>query len=115
MRQFTRMATIAAGLALLSPFASAYYYWIYYAGRSAPFTRIPVKFDLTQGDAYGLQGQSVQYMISSGGPKAMVKGDTFPNLINQIRAAAGVWNRVGTSGIRLAFGGLSPMTSPAPA
>ncbi len=115
MRRVTRMAAMAAGLALLSPFASAYYYWIYYAGRSAPFTRVPVKFDLTQGDAYGLQGQTVQYFISSTGPHAMMQGDSFPNLINQIRAAASVWNRVGTSGIRLAFGGLSPMNSPAPA
>lgn len=112
MRQLARVATILAGLALLSPFASAYYYWVYFAGRSGPFTQIPLKFDLTQGDPYGLQNKTVPFLISSNGPGTMMPGDTFPNLINQIRAAANVWNGVGTSGIRLAFGGLSPMTTP---
>ncbi|HML15375.1 MAG TPA: matrixin family metalloprotease [Bryobacteraceae bacterium] len=112
MRRLARVAMILAGLGLLSPFASAYYYWIYFAGRSGPFTAIPVKFDLAAGDQHGVQNNTVPFMISTEGPTAMMPGDTFSNLVNQIRAAANVWNSVGTSAIRLAFGGLSPMTTP---
>jgi hypothetical protein len=67
MRHLARVATILAGLAVLSPFASAYYYWVYFAGHNSPFAQIPLKFDLTQGDQYGLQNKTVPFLISSGG------------------------------------------------
>jgi uncharacterized protein (TIGR03437 family) len=106
MRYVVRLTMLAAALAVLSPIASAYYYWIYFAGRSGPFTPIPAKFDLST-----LPNQSIPYLISSQGPAVMVPGDTFNALISQIRLAASVWN-IPTSGAKLNFGGLSPMTQP---
>jgi uncharacterized protein (TIGR03437 family) len=106
MRYVVRLTALAAALAVLSPIASAYYYWIYFAGRSAPFTPIPAKFDLST-----LPNQSIPYLISSQGPAVMAPGDTFNALISQIRLAASVWNTP-TSAAKLNFGGLSPMTQP---
>lgn len=107
MRPFLRLARVAAVVAALSPVASAYYYWIYFAGDSGPFTPIPARFDLSS-----LPNQAIPYLISSQGPAVMMPGDTFNALISQIQAAANVWNGVPTSAARLNFGGLSPMTQP---
>jgi uncharacterized protein (TIGR03437 family) len=106
MRSVVRLTVLAAALAVLSPIASAYYYWIYFAGRSGPFLPIPAKFDLST-----LPNQSIPYLISSQGPAVMMPGDTFNALISQIRLAASVWN-IPTSAAKLNFGGLSPMTQP---
>lgn len=103
---------MAAALAAISPFASAYYFWVYFASDSSPFTPVPVKFDLNPADLYGLPNNTVTYLISEQGPSALMPGDTFPSIINEIHAAADVWNGVGTSSLKLAFGGLSPMNSP---
>jgi uncharacterized protein (TIGR03437 family) len=107
MRKTARLLTIAAALAAVSPFASAYYYFVYFATHNSPYVQVPVKFDLS-----ALQNQTVTYLISSDGPSPMVSGDTFQAVISQIRGAAAVWNGVSSSGIRLAFGGLSSFTTP---
>ena len=107
MRRAIRLAILLAAVAALSPIASAYYYWVYFAGRTAPFTPIPARYDLT-----ALSNSTIPYLIQSSGPAVMVKGDTFNALISQIRLAAGTWNTVSTSAIKLSFGGLSPMTQP---
>lgn len=107
MRHALRLVVAALLLSLMAPFASAYYYWIYFTGRSAPFAPIPAKFDINS-----LPNQTIPYLISSQGPAVMMPGDTFPALISQIRAAANVWNGVSTSAAKLSFGGLSPMSQP---
>jgi uncharacterized protein (TIGR03437 family) len=107
MRRIFRLARVAAAVAALSPIASAYYYWIYFAGDSGPFAPIPAHFDLSS-----LPNHTIPYLISSQGPAVMMPGDTFNALISQIKAAANVWNGVPTSAARLNFGGLSPMTQP---
>ncbi len=112
MRGALRFLVMLAALAALSPFASAYYFWVYFANGSAPFIPVPVKFDLNPTDQFGLQNNTVTYLISQQGPSAMMPGDTFQSIINEIHAAADVWNGVGTSNLKLAFGGLSPMDSP---
>ncbi len=106
MRTAVRAAVIAAALAVTSPLASAYYYWIFFATRSAPFVPVPARFDLNS-----LQNNTVTYVISDQGPSPLVNGDSFPAVISQIRAAADVWNNVNSSAIRVAFGGLSPLTA----
>jgi uncharacterized protein (TIGR03437 family) len=106
MRTATRILVLMAGLAVLSPFASAYYYWVYFATRNTPFVPVPARFDLNS-----LQSNTVTYLISDKGPGPLVAGDTFQAIISQIRAAADVWSGVSTSGIRLAFGGLSSMST----
>ena len=105
MSSLRRAIVLMAGLALLSPLASAYYYFIYYANHNGPFVPVPVKFELNAGGPYGIPNNRVTYLISNQSPGPLVPGDTFQAFISQIRAAAEVWNGVATSGIRLAFGG----------
>jgi hypothetical protein len=112
LRIALRAFVMAAALAAISPFASAYYFWVYFASDSSPFTPVPVAFDLNPSDPYGLPNNTVTYLISQQGPSVLMPGDTFPSIINEIHAAADVWNGVSTSSLKLAFGGLSPMTSP---
>jgi hypothetical protein len=112
LRIAMRALVMAAVLAAISPFASAYYFWVYFANDSAPFIPIPVKFDLNPSDPNGLPNNTVTYLINQAGPSVFMPGDTFQSIINEIHAAADVWNGVGTSNLKLAFGGLSPMTSP---
>src|SRR5580658_709009 len=84
---FWRLARLALAVAVLSPIASAYYYWIFFAGDSGPFTPIPARFNLTS-----LPNQAIPYLISSQGPTVMMPGDNFNALISQIQLAANVWN-----------------------
>lgn len=107
-----RGIALLAAMAALSPFASAYYYWTYFASGSAPFIPVPVRFDLNPADPYGLQNNTALYMISQQGPSALMPGDSFQAIVSEIRAAADVWNSVSTSAVKLEFGGLSPMTAP---
>jgi uncharacterized protein (TIGR03437 family) len=99
---WARLAALAASLLALSPAASAYYYWVYFAGDNAPFSPVPVKFDLTSLP----DSQTVTYFISDQGPSPMMPGDSFQALVSEIRLAAQVWNRVSSSSLRLAFGGI---------
>jgi predicted Zn-dependent protease len=98
---------LAAAMVAISPLASAYYYFVYFAGRTGPFTPVPARYDLT-----ALSNNTVSYLIQSSGPAVLVPGDTFNALISQIRRAAETWNTVSTCAIKLSFGGLSPMTLP---
>ncbi|HLH38359.1 MAG TPA: matrixin family metalloprotease [Bryobacteraceae bacterium] len=107
----TRALAVAALLAALAPFSSGYYYYTLLNNAGGVWTPIPARFDLNPADSYGLPNNTVTYLISSQGPAKLMPGDSFPAVISQIRAAANVWNSVSTSGIRLAFGGLSSMSS----
>ena len=107
-----RIAAMLAAAAALAPVASAYYYWIYFAGNAAPFTPVPVKFDQNPADPYGLQNNTAPYVIAEGGPSALMPGDSFQAIVSEIRAAANVWNSVNTAAVKLQFDGVSPMTTP---
>jgi hypothetical protein len=96
----TRVATLAALLFSLSSISSAYYYWIYFPGRTGPFQAYPAKFDLTT-----LTDKTVSYFISDQPPSKLVDGDNYDALVSQIRLAAETWNGVKSSDIRLRFGG----------
>ena len=80
--------------------ASAYYYYVQYAGRSAPFTPQVEKFDLN-----ALVNKTVPVLVSDQSP-IMGPGDSYQAVVSQIRAAAKVWNDVATSDLRVAYGGL---------
>jgi uncharacterized protein (TIGR03437 family) len=101
-RQLVTCFTIAASLAAFTPVASAYYYFVYFAGPNGPFTAIPAKFDLSVTP----DSHSVSYFISDQGPSAMMPGDSFQSLVSEIRLAASTWNGVSSSNLKLAFGGL---------
>ncbi len=96
----TRLAALAALLFSLSSVSSAYYYWIYFPGRTGPFNAYPAKFDLTT-----LTDKTVSYFISDQPPSKLVDGDNYDALVSQIRLAAETWNGVKSSDIRLRFGG----------
>jgi uncharacterized protein (TIGR03437 family) len=90
---------MALALAGLAATASAYYHFVHYAsGSSSP---IPEKFDLS-----ALRNKTLYYFVSSAGPSRMAAGDSFAALLSQIRRAGETWNAVGTSDLRVAYGGL---------
>ena len=90
---------LAAWLLLVSP-ASAYYYYVHFTSRSAPFSPIPEKFDLN-----ALQNKTVSFFVSDQAP-VLAEGDSFLAVISEVRSAGKVWNDIATSDLRLAYGGL---------
>ncbi len=85
---------------LLANTSSAYYYYTYFNSTASPYTPIVARFDLNT-----LTNNTVPFFVSSTGPSKMYPGDTLAALVSQMNAAAEVWNNVGTSSIRLAYGG----------
>ena len=92
---------LAVGFVLVNS-ASAYYYYVTYNTRSAPYNPIVSKFDLN-----ALTNNTVPFFVSDQGASVMYPGDSLQAMVSQIRAAADVWNNVSTSQIKLAYGGLS--------
>jgi uncharacterized protein (TIGR03437 family) len=85
-------------MAAVSP---AYYHFIHYTGRSTPYSPIPEKFNLNS-----LPGHTLQVFVSDQGPVQLSELDSFAAVASQIRLAAATWNNVGTSDLRVAYGGL---------
>ena len=96
-----RLAALAAGSFLLATTGSAYYYYTYFNSTSPPYAPIVARFDLST-----LSNNTVPFFVSSAGPSTLYPGDTLAAMISQMSAAANVWNSVGTSSIRLAYGGI---------
>jgi len=96
---------ISAG-ALLCPSASAYYHFLHYLTRTAPFTPVPSKWDLGT-----LPNKTLNYYLSEQGPTAIAPNDSLSSILSQIRLAARIWNDVDTSDLRIGFGGIAPAGS----
>jgi hypothetical protein len=96
-RAMARLATLALGFFALTATGSAHYFYYYIVNGSPTI----VKFDLTT-----LVNNSLPFYIADEGPSALVAGDSFQAVISEVRAAAAVWNGVGSSNIQLAYGGL---------
>jgi len=107
MRQWKRVVALAVGLAAMSSFASAYYYWMFVGTGTDSVLTLPGRFDLK-----ALQDSRVPYFISNQAPVGLVADDTQAAVYSQIRKAAEVWNGVSTSALRLRFGGISDITVP---
>ncbi len=88
-------------LILAASLAPAYYHFTRFQTRSAPFTPVYDRFDLS-----ALPNKTVSFFVSEQGPTQLAPGDSFPALLSQLRAAARVWNSVETSELRVAFGGI---------
>lgn len=101
MRKTRRMVTLVAGLMLLSAVSPAYYHFIHYTSRFSPYAAIPEKFNL---DA--LPGRVLQVLLSDQGPVQLAEMDTLAGVASQVRLAAETWNNVGTSDLRIVYGGL---------
>lgn len=100
-----RILTMAVALAALSSISSGYYHFVYFSGRSAPFTPINLHFDLTK-----LTNNTVYYFISDDGPNVFVNGDSFTAEISELQLAAQAWNSFPqASQIQLAYGGMESL------
>ncbi|MBI1898348.1 MAG: IPT/TIG domain-containing protein [Acidobacteria bacterium] len=96
-----RLLWLTAAMAAGSAVCSGYYHYVRFNTRVAPFTPVFEKFDLS-----ALPGRRVAFFISEQAPAQLHPSDSFPALVSQIRLAAGVWNSVETSELRLTYGGL---------
>jgi len=96
-----RLTALLLALFSLAASASAYYFYVSFNTSSGPYNPIVKKFNLN-----ALNNNTVPYFISNQGPVNTVQGDSFQGIVSEIRAAADVWNSVGTSQIRLGYGGL---------
>jgi len=90
-------------IALAALPAPAYYHFITYLNGVA----VPEKYDLT-----ALPNNTVTFFVSEAGPTSFNSTDTFNSVLSQIQQAAQVWNGVGQSAIRVAFGGLENASTP---
>src|SRR5438128_12570421 len=92
--------SLLIALLAVSP-VQAYYHYIHYQGRTAPFTPIYEKFNLA-----ALPNNTVTFFVSDQGPSIYAPNDTFGSVLGQIRQAIAAWNGVPYSDLHLAFGGL---------
>ena len=88
--------------------AQAYYQYVHYLTRGAPYTPVYEKFDLSI-----LTNKTVTFLVNDGGPTAFAPGDDFSSVLSQIQQAAAVWNGVASSDLRVAFGGVEAASQPA--
>ena len=102
-----RLLVSIIGLALTASTAGAYYHFIRYTSRTAPFNPIAEKFDLN-----ALPNKTVTFFVSDSTASQLSRADYFPSALSAIREAAKVWNNVETSDLRVAFGGLASANTP---
>ena len=100
MNATRRVAALVLGWALCVSSAGAYYHYVHYTSKTAPYNPVPEKLDLT-----ALPNQTVIVQVSTTGPQKLAQNDGFPSILNQIRLAAQAWNGVSTSALRVSFGG----------
>src|SRR6266851_10108701 len=103
-----RLLITVFGLALSASTAGAYYHFIHYTNRSAPYNPVPEKFDLNT-----LPNKTVTFVLWDTAAGLISRPDQFPSVLNLMREAARVWNGVDSSDLRVAFGGLASSTTPA--
>ena len=107
MTGLRRLLIALFALALSASTAGAYYHFVHYTNRSAPYNPVPEKFDLNT-----LQNKTVTFVLWDTTAGLISRPDQFPSVLNLIREAARVWNGVETSDLRVAFGGLASPTTP---
>jgi hypothetical protein len=89
--------------------ARAYYHYVYYQSRFAPFNPIRAQFNLA-----ALPNNTVTFYVNDAGPSIYYPNDSFGSVLGEIKQALAVWNSVSSSNLRVAFGGLESQ-SQAPA
>ena len=107
MRTAARTFLFAVALTVMSPLVSAYYYYVFFASGTGPYAPLAAHFDLN-----AIKDNTVQYFISDQAPAPLMPGDNLTTIYSQIRQAAEVWNSVGSSSLRLHFGGTRNMATP---
>ncbi len=102
-------ATAIAALLLGTP-SQAYYHYIRYSGRTAPFTAIYEKYDLSSGTATMVPNKTVTFFVGDPGPAAYGPNDSFGSVLSQVKQALAQWNAAPSSDLRVAFGGVESPT-----
>src|SRR5262245_11468777 len=97
----------AAMVASLSNPAAAYYHFTRYLRTTTPVQAIPEKFDVN-----ALPNRTLTFYVSENGPTQLQPSDSFASVIGAFRQAIQVWDSVGTSDLRVAFGGLYSQNAP---
>jgi uncharacterized protein (TIGR03437 family) len=82
--------------------AKAYYHYVHYSSRNAPYTPVYEKYNL----------KSVTFLVSDQGPANFAPNDTFGSLLAQVKQALAAWDSVSTSDLRVVFGGLESANQP---
>src|SRR6266508_4548313 len=90
------IAAIILGIGGGSP-VFAYYYYLHYGSRTAPFNALPERFDLN-----ALPNKTVTFFVSDNGPVQYSTNDSFWSVLSQVRQATRAWNGVDTSDLRVA-------------
>ncbi|MBS1857021.1 MAG: IPT/TIG domain-containing protein [Acidobacteria bacterium] len=91
-----RLYAVTAALAALAVPAQAYFHYVHYTSRNAPF--------VAQYERYAVK--TVTFLVSDQGPANYAPNDTFGSLLSQVKQALAAWDSVSTSDLRLVFGGL---------
>jgi uncharacterized protein (TIGR03437 family) len=104
-RRLTKAIATAAVVILLGTPSKAYYHYIHFASRNAPFTPIYEKFDLN-----ALTNRTVSFFVSDQGPTTYGPNDSFGSVLSQVKQALATWNAVSNSDLRVMFGGLESYT-----
>jgi len=98
------MVASAAVLAMSAP-VEAYYHYTYYYSRSAPFTPIRGRFNLS-----ALTNNTINVLVSDAGPVNYAANDTLGSVLGEVKQAVAAWNTVPNSALRLNFAGLESAT-----
>jgi len=81
--------------------AAAYYHYVHF-NRNALGSPIQEKFDLN-----GLgPSKTVTFFVNDQGPAVLAPGDSFGSVLGEVKQALAAWDSIGTSDLRVAFGGL---------
>src|SRR4051812_18591076 len=91
---------MAATLLLASPSQAYYHYLRYYTNR-APYTPIPLAFDLS-----ALPNKTVTFFVRDSNLTGYARNDSFAPVLSQVKQAAETWNGISSSDLRVAFGGI---------
>ncbi len=94
-----RVAAVAAAVALMGTPAEAYYHYVHYL-RNAPDTPVQERFDLTT-----LPNKTVMFFVTDSGPAVLAPNDSLGSILGEVKGALAAWNSVGSSDLRVAFGG----------
>ncbi len=98
------LAIVAAAVLLGAP-SEAYYHYLHFSSRNAPFSPIYEKFDLN-----ALTNKTVTFFVSDQSPTNYAPNDSFGSVLSQVKQAVATWNAVSSSDLRVAFGGLEAYT-----
>jgi uncharacterized protein (TIGR03437 family) len=103
MKTLRNLGFVALAMLAATP-VCAYYHYTYYLNSGVVHSR----FDLT-----ALPNKTVTYYVNDGGPTTFPQNDTFVSVLSQVRQAIATWDSVATSDIRVGFGGLHSVSTPA--